>query len=325
MATHFARNATDNPVHNHQSLLFNTTSPLHPPILEKRALFFAISLLLMFFAPFTHHQATAARSTRTFIPQSCTYSPSQKLRFRFQRTPLPEILRTLSNAYCLRIQLPKRTLQRRYSFRTTRAMRGIPALRQLSHQLPNCHLGSCLRARPAYRRSKRSNRSPYKRAKAKRIRRRRVAHIRRNKVIPPTQRTQHNRRTKTHRRSNNTRSSLFHNLKKQIKRYAHNRFGVPCNVARSMAAAPEQLANQGYVYTHPSGRFQLYGIHKHSIFRMLGLRNKDILLSVNGYVVNSVARAMIAYWQMRNTNRFTLKIQRGKKRKNLYYRLLRCP
>jgi len=59
----------------------------------------------------------------------------------------------------------------------------------------------------------------------------------------------------------------------------------------------------------PAG-FKLYAVQPRSWLDRLGVRNGDLLQSVNGYELTSPAQALLAYTSLRNESRFTVRIVR---------------
>ncbi len=62
----------------------------------------------------------------------------------------------------------------------------------------------------------------------------------------------------------------------------------------------------------PNG-FKLYAIRPGSVYALLGLRNGDTIISVNGQAITTPAKALMVYARLRNANKLTVQfIRRGR-------------
>ena len=67
--------------------------------------------------------------------------------------------------------------------------------------------------------------------------------------------------------------------------------------------------------------FRLFAIRQNSIFDRIGLRNGDIIHSVNGNDISDPAKAMAMFQQLRNQSQYTVNITRNKEQKTLSYNM----
>ncbi|HYD48079.1 MAG TPA: type II secretion system protein GspC [Terriglobales bacterium] len=65
--------------------------------------------------------------------------------------------------------------------------------------------------------------------------------------------------------------------------------------------------------------FRLFAIRQNSIFDRIGLRNGDIIHSVNGTEISDPAKGMALFQQLRGQSQFTVNITRNKEAKTLTY------
>ncbi|MCA9707991.1 MAG: hypothetical protein KDK70_19215 [Myxococcales bacterium] len=93
---------------------------------------------------------------------------------------------------------------------------------------------------------------------------------------------------------------------------------IECEVDRAfideLLASPERLAKQARIV--PSMRdgvprgYKFYGIRSGSLPKLLGVKNGDLLLSVNGEALDSIDGAMKLYTRLRGTTRLELGLER---------------
>ena len=58
--------------------------------------------------------------------------------------------------------------------------------------------------------------------------------------------------------------------------------------------------------------FRLFAIRQNSIFDQIGLRNGDIIQSINGTDINDPAKALALFGQLRNQQQISVGFQRNK-------------
>lgn len=68
----------------------------------------------------------------------------------------------------------------------------------------------------------------------------------------------------------------------------------------------------------PNG-FRLSGLRSDSIFSQIGIRNGDVIHSVNGQVIDSPQRAMQLYQQLQQTGNVALVVERGGRQQTINY------
>lgn len=100
-----------------------------------------------------------------------------------------------------------------------------------------------------------------------------------------------------------------------VSRDGENHFTVDKDLIDNLMANPAQLYSQIRVTPHhgPGGEidgYRLSGIRRHSFFSKLGLKNGDVVHSVNGKPLTSVSEAMDAYNSLQDERHFTFEITR---------------
>jgi type II secretory pathway component PulC len=68
--------------------------------------------------------------------------------------------------------------------------------------------------------------------------------------------------------------------------------------------------------------FQLFGISSQSALFAVGLRNGDILTSVNGYTLGTIDKALLAVAALKTARQFRVDLIRGDGNVSLYYRVM---
>ncbi len=82
----------------------------------------------------------------------------------------------------------------------------------------------------------------------------------------------------------------------------------------------DQVAGQATINPHPEG-LQLSGIRSRSIFRRMGLRNGDIITSVNDKTIRSVDDLLGIYRDVSQGSKFTLELKRGSRSRSIQYQI----
>lgn len=90
------------------------------------------------------------------------------------------------------------------------------------------------------------------------------------------------------------------------------------NLRKYIGSALAELVNDK---TGPIG-FQLKNISKRSYLHSLGLRNKDILVAINGHPLNSIENVSLAVASFKYATQFRLDYLRKNKRRSLYYKVV---
>ena len=103
-----------------------------------------------------------------------------------------------------------------------------------------------------------------------------------------------------------------------------NKFTVDRSLLESTMANPEALAGQVRVVPHKGADgeidgYRLSGIRKGSVFEQLGIKNGDIVHTVNGKALTSTSNAMDAYSSLQNERSFSFEITRRSKRQTMEY------
>lgn len=109
-----------------------------------------------------------------------------------------------------------------------------------------------------------------------------------------------------------------------VSKDGDNKFTVDRSLLESAMANPESLAGQVRVVPHKGADgeidgYRLSGIRKGSVFEQLGIKNGDIVHTVNGKALTSTANAMDAYSSLQNERSFSFEITRRSKRQTMEY------
>jgi general secretion pathway protein C len=103
-----------------------------------------------------------------------------------------------------------------------------------------------------------------------------------------------------------------------------NKFTVEQSLLDEVLANPEALATQIRAVPHKGADgnidgYRLSGIRKGSVFEQLGVKNGDIIHSVNGKDLTNVSNAMDAYSSLQSEKAFTFDITRKNQRQTMQY------
>lgn len=109
-----------------------------------------------------------------------------------------------------------------------------------------------------------------------------------------------------------------------VAKSGDNKFTVDRSLLESALANPEALAGQVRVVPHKGADgeidgYRLSGIRKGSVFEQLGIKNGDIVHTVNGKALTSTSSAMDAYSSLQNERSFSFEITRRSKRQTMDY------
>ncbi len=108
-----------------------------------------------------------------------------------------------------------------------------------------------------------------------------------------------------------------------ITKEGPNKFIVDQELIDKVMENPEQLYSQIRATPHKDGStvdgYRLSGIRRRSLFYKLGIKNGDIVHSVNGTTLDSMSSAMGAYNSLQNDKNFTFEVTRRNKRQTFEY------
>jgi general secretion pathway protein C len=109
-----------------------------------------------------------------------------------------------------------------------------------------------------------------------------------------------------------------------VKQVAENKFEVSKDLFDKYLSDPESIAGLGRALLHrgPDGEYDGYrlsAIRRNTIADQLGIKNGDIIKSVNGQPLNSMQAAMGAYTTMRTQSSFCFQISRRGSPQELCY------
>lgn len=105
-----------------------------------------------------------------------------------------------------------------------------------------------------------------------------------------------------------------------------NKFIVEQALVDKIMANPEELYSQVRAVPHkgPGGEvdgYRLSGIRRRSVFNKLGIKNGDVIHTVNGKPLDSMANAMDAYQSLGAQRSFTFEVSRKNERQNFEYEI----
>ena len=109
-----------------------------------------------------------------------------------------------------------------------------------------------------------------------------------------------------------------------IQKVGNNKYVVDQAVLDEILSNPEKLYTQVRVTPHkdPDGNidgYRMTGIRRKSLFYKLGIKNGDIVHSVNGQPLNSLSAAMDAYNSLGNARDFNFDVTRRKNKQTFEY------
>jgi type II secretion system protein C len=109
-----------------------------------------------------------------------------------------------------------------------------------------------------------------------------------------------------------------------VEKAGDNKYVIEQSVIDKIIENPEKLYSQARANPHKDAAgnvdgYRLSGIRSKSFFGQLGLKNGDVLHSVNGKTITSMSSAMDAYNSMANEKNFNVEITRRNKRQTMEY------
>lgn len=111
-----------------------------------------------------------------------------------------------------------------------------------------------------------------------------------------------------------------------VTKTGDNSYQVDASLVADALSNIDQLANQVRAIPHrgPDGEidgFRLSAIRRGSLLNKLGIKNGDIIHSVNGSALNSASAAMGAYQQFGSEKNFTFEVTRRNQKQSLNYEI----
>ncbi len=105
-----------------------------------------------------------------------------------------------------------------------------------------------------------------------------------------------------------------------------NKFVIDQEVVDEILKNPEQLYSQVRAVPHKGADgqvdgYRLSGIRRRSFFYKLGVKNGDIIHSVNGKSLDSMGNAMAAYESLQSSKNFTFEVTRRNNKQNFEYEI----
>ena len=110
----------------------------------------------------------------------------------------------------------------------------------------------------------------------------------------------------------------------EVQKIGNNKYVVEQAVLDEILANPEKLYSQVRVTPHKDENgeidgYRMTGIRRNSLFYKLGVKNGDIVHSVNGQGLTSLSTAMDAYNSLGNSKAFNFDITRRKNKQTFEY------
>jgi general secretion pathway protein C len=111
-----------------------------------------------------------------------------------------------------------------------------------------------------------------------------------------------------------------------VKKEGPNKFVIDRATVEKVMANPEELYSQIRAVPHkgPNGEvdgYRLSGIRRRSLFNKLGIKNGDIVHSVNGQPLTSMQSAMEAYNSMGSGSNFNFEVTRRNEKQTFEYEI----
>ena len=109
-----------------------------------------------------------------------------------------------------------------------------------------------------------------------------------------------------------------------VQKDGDTKFTIDEDTFNKILENPDKIAKQirAVPHTDESGNidgYRLSGIRRSSLFRKLGIKNGDVVHSVNGNELTSVTSAMKAYESLQNERNFSFEVTSRKKKKTYEY------
>lgn len=125
-------------------------------------------------------------------------------------------------------------------------------------------------------------------------------------------------------RETNSDRSIEEVARNSVERTGPNSYSIDREALDAVIGNNAELREQAprvsphYRDGRPNG-FRLSGLRSDSIFSQIGIRNGDVIHSVNGQVIDSPQRAMQLYQQLQQTGDVALVIERGGRQQTINY------
>lgn len=111
-----------------------------------------------------------------------------------------------------------------------------------------------------------------------------------------------------------------------VQKVGDNKYVVDADFVEKALQNPEKLASQVRVAPHKGADgnvdgYRLSGIRRNSFFKQLGVKNGDIVHSVNGHELTSMSNAMSAFESLQSEKAFTFELTRRNQRETYEYEI----
>ena len=119
---------------------------------------------------------------------------------------------------------------------------------------------------------------------------------------------------------------VLERIRTEITQDGNGAYNVPRDLIQEVANNQSLLESQApsiapnYQNGQPRG-FRLRGVRSDSVFSAIGIRNGDVLLSVNGTELDSPQRALELYQAMLSQNSVTMQVERRGREQTLQYNI----
>lgn len=109
-----------------------------------------------------------------------------------------------------------------------------------------------------------------------------------------------------------------------VRRTGNNEYAIDRNAIDSVLSNPTALREQApsvapYYRDGKAAGFRLNGVRAGSMFSTLGIRNGDVIQSVNGQAMDSPQRAMELYQGLRTAGKIEMVVERGGRQQTITY------
>jgi len=105
-----------------------------------------------------------------------------------------------------------------------------------------------------------------------------------------------------------------------IKKTSENSYSINRSELNKLTSDFAGLARQARIVpVKGEDGFKIYSIKRNSLYKKIGIKNGDIIKSINGIPLTSPDKAMEAYSRLRNANNISLELKRRGQRKSIDY------
>lgn len=95
-----------------------------------------------------------------------------------------------------------------------------------------------------------------------------------------------------------------------VQQVGENQYVIKRAELQKMTSNLNALARQARIVPAKEGGFKIYSIKKNSIYRSIGIKNGDIIKSINGIELSSPDKALEAYSRLQTASKLSLDVKR---------------